>query len=133
MTTSGEQTPAEVREAELARVFRRMGRAARRGDAERFEELKAEHEALKAEHVRLSHEEQREAARERLRVQVAERPSPGPGRWRPPAGFGVSPGAVQRAREGVAGGGLVPDSRRRVLAPWRRGHPASEVVWRPGV
>lgn len=129
---ASEATPAEVREAELAKVFRRMGKAARRGDSERFERLKAEHEALKAEHVRLSHEEQRAEARARWAVERAQEARVAPrGRWRLPRGF-ASPLAAQRAAQGLDRGPLLPDSRRPALAPWRRSHPMEEVLWRPG-
>lgn len=120
-------------DVQLARMRRALAKLAREGREREFDAVAAAYAALKAQRMEQAEREHMEAVRARRVARVAERPSPGPGRWRPPAGFGVSPGAVQRAREGVAGGGLVPDSRRRVLAPWRRGHPASEVVWRPGV
>lgn len=130
MTTSGERSPAEVREAELAKVFRRMGKAARRGDSERYEELRAIHDRLKADHVRLSHEEQRAEARarvaERRALEGRER-SRRP--WRLPRGFS-SPLAAQRARE--ARPEWVVPVGRPVLRPWAGVHPLSERIWWPG-
>lgn len=120
----------EEREAELAAVWKRMGKAARRGDAARFEELKAEHDRLKAVHVEVSHAEQREAARARAVARRAERVPERPERWRLPAGFGVSPLAAQRAREGQRQVPVVPVGRP-VLSPWRRGGPMTERIWGP--
>lgn len=124
-----EQTAAEAREAELAKVFRRMGRAARRGDMARFEELKAQHDRLKAAHVARSHEEQREEARaRRVAVRAAEAQEE-PVRWRLPVGFS-SPLAEQRARQArPAPVPQVPTGGH--LSPWRGGSLASERIWRP--
>lgn len=129
MTTS-ELGPVE-REQQLAVLWGRMGKAARRGHMGRYEELKAEHDRLKAEHVVRSHEEQREAARARRAQQRAEEERVRPARWRLPAGFGVSPMAAQRAREGRPEVPVVPVGRP-VLSPWRRGSPMAEQIWRPG-
>ena len=126
MTT--EPGPVE-REAELEKLRRRMRRAARRGDAEELGRLSALYAAQKGEHVQRTHEEyvaERRAARAAVRAQErAEAPK----RWRLPSGFS-SPLAAERARSGwrpreepsVPAGGL---------RPWRRGSPASEVIWRP--
>lgn len=127
---SGEQLGLAEREAELARVWKRMGRAARRGDFARYEELKAEHDRLKAAHVTLSHEERREEARARVAARRAQEARERPERWRLPAGFGQSPLAAQWAR-GARSGVVVPDSRRPALSPWRRGSLMAEVIWRP--
>jgi len=125
MTTPSELGPEE-REEQLAALWKRMARAARRGQMDRFEALRQEHERLKAEHVERSHEEGRAAARARA---AAQRAQVRPVRWRLPAGFS-SPLAAERARSGwrprveasaPAGG----------LRPWRRGSPMSERIWRP--
>lgn len=121
---------AEVREAELSKVFKRMGRAARRGDVARFEELRAEHDRLKAEHVVLSHEEQRAEARARRAAQRAEEVRERPRAWRLPPGFS-SPLARERARSGWRPR-EEPSAPAGGLSPWRRGSLMSEVVWRPG-
>ena len=111
--------PAAEREAGLEKLRRRMGRAARRGEAGELERLAGEYAKLKAEHSAASDAEMKavmRARRARERAQVADRrPEP----WRLPAGFGVSPLAAVRARGGrpreepvkPAGG----------LSPWRRG------------
>lgn len=97
MTTS-EAGPVE-REAGLEKLRRRMGRAARRGDAAGWERLRVEYAELKAAHVARSHEEQREQVRAR---RVAVRAVEGRQRrvWRLPRGF-ASPLAVERARTGI--------------------------------
>ncbi len=130
MTTSSEPT-AEEREARLSQLRKRMARAARRVDMDRYGELKAEHDRLKDEHVMASHAEAKAAMRARRvreRAQVAAVESQ---RWRLPPGFGRSPGAAQRAREGRPVVPVVPVGRP-ALSPWRRGHPMLERVWRPG-
>ena len=130
MTTSGEQSPAEVREAELARVFKRMGRAARRGDTARYEELRAEHDRLKDEHVMASHMEAKAAMRARRAEERAQAAAVAPKGWRRPRGFGVSPLAAVRARGG--GPREEPVMPPGGLSPWRRGgSPMGERIWRP--
>lgn len=127
---TSELGPAEVREAELARVFKRMGRAARRGDAGRYEELRRRHERLKAEHVTLSHEEQREQARARRAAVRAQEAQQRPERWRLPAGFGMSPLARERARTGVRPR-EEPRHPGHGLSPWRSVSPMEQRIWRP--
>jgi hypothetical protein len=123
---SGERPGPAEREVELEKLWKRMGKAARRGNLVRFEELSAEHDRAKAEHVRLSHEEQREEGRARRAAgAVLERPAAA--RWRLP--FRKSPLAQERAAQAAAVP-VVPASGH--LSPWRRGwSPASEVLWRP--
>lgn len=128
--TSGEQTLAEAREAELAKVWKRMGKAARRGDSERYEELKAEHDRLKAEHVTLSHEERIAELRARVAARRAQEAYERPERWRLPRGF-ASPLAQQRARAGRPEVPVIPVGRP-ALNPWRRVPSMAEVIWRPG-
>lgn len=128
--TMAEPDPAVEREAELARVFKRMGRAARRGDTARYEELRALHDRLKAEHVMASHMEAKAVVRARRAEERAQQAREAPERWRLPRGFGVSPLAAQRAR----GGGPREEPRHPGygLSPWRRGGgPMSERIWRP--
>jgi hypothetical protein len=108
-----------------------MAKAARRGNSDRYEELRAEHDRLKVVHVERSHEEQRAAARARALARRAEEAEERARRWRLPPGF-----ALPLARERAVFGGsssvpMVPDSRRLALRPWRRGNPASEVIWHP--
>ena len=124
---TSEAGPAE-REAGLEKLRRRMRRAARRGDAAGSERLRVEYAELKAAHVARSHAEQREQVRAR---RVAERAVEAEQRrpWRLPRGF-LSPLAVERARLPVP----VPAPQIPAgghLRPWRGGHPASEVIWRP--
>lgn len=128
---SGEPT-AEEREEQLRVLWRRVGKAARRGDRVEFERLSSEYAVAKSAHVTASHAEmkaQMRARRVRERAQVAQG---APRRWRLPAGFGRSPGARERDRQPpVPGVPQVPVGGH--LRPWRRGwHPASEVIWRPG-
>jgi hypothetical protein len=118
----------EEREAELRRLFRRMGRAARREDAAGLERLSVEYAALKAAHVAESHAEARAEVRAR---RAAARASEGQERrpWRLPRGF-ASPLAAELARLPVAAPApQVPAGGH--LRPWRGGHPASAVIWRP--
>lgn len=129
MTTGGEQSPAEAREAELAKVFKRMGKAARRGDAARYEELRAEHGRLKAEHVVLSHEERRAEARARRAAVRAQEAAVGPARWRLPRGF-ASPLAAERARTGWRER-REPRHPGYGLRPWREVAPGERQIWRP--
>lgn len=130
MTTGGEHSPAEVREAELARVFKRMGKAARRGDTARYAELRAEHDRLKDAHVMASHAEAKAAMRARRAEERAQQAREAPKRWRPPRGFGRSPLARERDRHG--GPREEPVMPAGGLHPWRRAHPMSERIWRPG-
>lgn len=118
----------EVREEQLAVLRRRMGRAARRGDAAGWERLSVEYAELKAAHVARSHAEERERVRaRRASVRAAEGQERRP--WRLPRGF-QSPLAAERARLPVAAPApQVPAGGH--LRPWRGGHPASEVIWRP--
>jgi hypothetical protein len=112
--------PAVEREAGLEKLRRRMARAARRGDRVVLEQLAAEYGQLKAEHV----------TRARRAAERAERAAEGPQRWRLPVGFGVSPGAAERARQGRRR--EEPAKPARGASPWRGGwHPAQERVWRP--
>ena len=124
---TSEAGPVE-REAVLEKLRRRMGRAARRGDAAGWERLSVEYAELKAAHVARSHAEEREQVRVR---RVAERAVEAEQRrpWRLPRGF-LSPLAVERARLPVsAPAPQIPAGGH--LRPWRGGHPASEVIWRP--
>jgi hypothetical protein len=123
MTAPGD---AGEREAELAALRKRMGRAARRGDRVELERLVAVYAAAKAEHVTASHEERIAARRAR---RAAVRPVEPSGRWVLPAGF-ASPLAAERARSGVyprEEPSLPPGG----LRPWRRGSPMRERIWRP--
>jgi hypothetical protein len=128
--TSEQQGPEE-REAVLSRLRKRMARAARRKDMGRYAELRAEHDRLKDEHVMASHAEVKAAMRARRAAERAQRPVEAPRRWRLPAGFGMSPLARERARQGRPEVPVIPVGRP-VLSPWRRGNPATEVIWRPG-
>jgi hypothetical protein len=130
MATMSEPGRVE-REAELDALRKRVRKAGRRGDKAEFDRLSAAYARLKAEHVTLTHEEyvaERRAVRAAQKaLEARERPKP----WKLPRGFGVSPLAVQRAREGRAEV-VVPDSRRRALSPWRRSwSPMQERIWRP--
>lgn len=122
MTSSGEQSAAEEREAQLSQLRKRMAKAARRRDMVRYAELRAEHDRLKDAHVMASHAEAKAAMRAQ---QPQERV-----RWKLPAGFGTSPLAAERARQPRRGGAVqVPAGG---LRPWRGGwSPASERIWRP--
>lgn len=124
---------AEEREAALEQLRRRMGRALRRGETAEYERLAAAYATRKAEHAAASLAEYQREVRARRAVREAERAREASSRpWRLPRGFGASPLVAQRAREGADRGLLVPDSRRPALSPWRGGHPAAEVIWRPG-
>lgn len=127
---TSEQQGSEEREAVLSQLRKRMAKAARRKDMDRYAELRAEHDRLKAEHVTLSHKEQRAEARARRAAQRAEAAAVAPKRWRPPPGFGRSPMARERDRMGpVPGAPQVPPGG---LRPWRRsGGSMSDVIWRP--
>lgn len=127
MTTPSEPGP-EQREERLAVLWKRVQRAARRGNQVRFRALSAEYEALKAEHVTASHVEQireRRAARDAARAQEPAAPE----RWRLP--FRKSPGAIERDRQPPEPEQpMVPPGGH--LRPWRRsGSPMSERIWRP--
>jgi hypothetical protein len=130
MTTSELPGPEE-REEQLNALWKRMGKAVRRGDTARYEKLRAEHDRLKAEHIALSHAEMKAAMRARRAAERAQRVQERPERWRLPAGFGTSPLAQQRAREGRPEVPVIPVGRR-ALSPWRRSwSPMSEQIWRP--
>lgn len=120
---------AEDIEARLSRMRKAMAKMASEGREPEFEALSRAYEALKVERDQGEAERLRAAHVEARRV-AAARASGEPQRWRLPYGF-ASPLAAKRAREGwrpreepsVPAGGL---------SPWRRGSPASEVIWRPG-
>lgn len=120
----------EGREEHLGVLRKRVRRAAKRGDKAEFERLSEEYAAAKAAHVLASHVEAKEQVRARRAQERAEVAQERPERWRLPAGFGTSPLAAQRAREGRAEVPVVPVGRP-ALAPWRRGSLMAEVVWRP--
>lgn len=121
---------AEETVERLARMRRAMGRMLREGRTKEFEALAAAYASLKAEHVVRVHEEQRAAARARRAQQRAVTVQEGPKPWRLPRGFGTSPLAQQRAREGWRP--RVEPTAPASAGPWRGGwHPASERVWRP--
>lgn len=123
---------ADEADAQLARMRRAMAKLLGEGRELEFAAVAEAYRVLKAEAMERAEVERREAVRARRAARAAVRPSPGPERvWRLPRGF-ASPLAAQRARQGVGRGSLVPDSRRPALHPWRRGHPAAEVIWRPG-
>jgi len=121
----------EEREAELARLRRQVRKAGRRGDRPEYERLSALYAAQKAEHVVKAHEEYIAERRAARAAERAQRPVEAPRRWRLPAGFGVSPLARERARQGRPDVPVVPVGRP-ALSPWRRGPMAAEVIWRPG-
>jgi hypothetical protein len=123
---------AEERERELVKLRRRMGRLLRRGEMAEFDRLSAVYAAQKAEHVTAVHQEHVAARRAAVAARRAQEAAVAPRRWRLPAGFGRSPLAQQRDRQGCAVVPVVPVGRP-ALSPWRRGgSPASEVIWRPG-
>lgn len=128
--TMTELGPVE-RERQLNLLWKRMGRAVRRGDTARYEELRAEHTELKAEHIALSHAEMKAAMRARKVAERAQRPVEAPRRWKLPARFGMSPLARERARGGRSEVPVIPVGRP-ALSPWRRGSSMSEQIWRPG-
>lgn len=127
--SSGERPAAEEREAQLSQLRKRMAKAARRRDMDRYAELRAEHDRLKDAHVMASHAEAKAAMRARRARERAQQPQERV-RWKLPAGFGTSPLAAERAREPRRGGAVqVPAGG---LRPWRGGRsPASERIWRP--
>lgn len=130
MTTPSEPAAVE-REEQLAVLRKRMAKAMRRGEAGRYGELRAEHDRLKQAHMDASLEEHKAVVRARRaaeRAQVAQEASRG---WRLPRGFGVSPLAAQRAREGrPVEAAQVPAGGH--LSPWRRsGGPMTERIWWP--
>lgn len=118
------------REAELGKLRKQIRKAGRRGDRAEYDRLSALYARQKAVHVEAVHEEyvaERRAARVAQRAEVARESS---GSWRLPPGFGTSPLAARRAREGRPVG--APQVPAGGLRPWRRGGgPMSEVVWRP--
>lgn len=74
MTTPSEPT-AEEREAQLSQLRKRMAKAARRKDMDRYAELKSEHDRLKDDHVMASHQEMKAAMRARGAARE-DRPAP---------------------------------------------------------
>jgi hypothetical protein len=129
MTT--ERPGPEQREERLAKLWRQVGKAARRGDTARYGKLKAEHDRLKSEHVRLSHEEYIAERRAQAAARRAQQPPERPGPWRLPRGFGVSPLAEARAR-GVGLPREEPQHPGYGLRPWRSEGPMERQIWRPG-
>ncbi len=120
---------ADEADEQLARMRRAMGKLAREGRQREFDAVAEAYAALKRERMEQAEQEHMERVRARRAVRAAERPSVEPRRWRLPRGFGVSPLAVQRARE-PRPEWVVPVGRR-ALQPWRRGSPMSEQIWRP--
>lgn len=117
---------AEDIETRLARMRRAMAKMAAEGREREFSALELAYAVLKRER------DQEEASRLRAaRVQARRVAAEGPRRWRLPRGFGTSPLAARRAREGRAEVPVVPVGRP-ALNPWRRSHPAAEVIWEPG-
>lgn len=117
-------------EARLSRMRRAMAKMVSEGREREFEALDKAYQVLARER------DQGEAARLRAeRVQVrraaAARPSVASRRWKLPAGFGRSPLARERDRQGRPEVPVVPVGRP-ALSPWRRGPLMSEQVWRPG-
>lgn len=123
---------AEETDAQLARMRRAMAKLSREGREREFVAVAEAYRALKVQQMEAAEVERREAVAARRAAAPAVRPSGGGReRWRLPRGF-ASPLAAQRAVQGFEWGALVPDSRRRVLSPWRGGHPAAAQIWRPG-
>jgi hypothetical protein len=122
---------ADGAEKRLAKMRQAMAKLRREGREKEFTAVAEAYAALKREQMERAEEELREQARVRAAARRAERVREGPERWRLPRGFGVSPLAAQRAREGRPEVPVVPVGRP-ALSPWRRSHPASEVVWEPG-
>lgn len=122
------KTVAEDIEVRLSRMRRAMARMLEQGREREFAALDKAYQALKREQVE-------EAARERVAQgrprRVGVRPVEELRRWRLPRGFGRSPLAAQRAREGRPVVPVVPVGRP-ALSPWRYGGSMSEVIWRPG-
>lgn len=115
----------------MSQLRKRMAKAARRVDMDRYAELKAEHDRLKDEHVLASHAEAKAAMRARRVRERAQVAAVEPQRWRLPPGFGRSPLAQERDRAGWRPR-VEPSVPAGGLRPWRRGSPAAEVLWRPG-
>lgn len=103
MTTPSEPT-AEEREAQLSTLRKRMAKAARRRDMDRYAELKSEHDRLKDEHVMASHAEMKAAMRVRGAARQ-DRPAPAP---------------------------LSEAERWRRVIRRRYGSGMTSVIWRPG-
>lgn len=122
---------AEEIEVRLSRMRRAMAKMAAEGREAEFAALDTAYEALKRE--RDTQERARlQAERVRVRRAAAERAVEEPQRWRLPRGFGRSPLAQARDRDGRREVQIVSVSRRG-LSPWRRyGSSMSEVIWRPG-
>lgn len=118
---------ADEVEVRLSRMRRAMAKMAAEGREREFEALDKAYQVLARER---DEGEQARLRAERVRVRrVAVRPSAGSGRWRLPSGFGRSPGAVERDRQGPAAvAAQVPAGG---LRPWRRGSLMETRVWRP--
>jgi hypothetical protein len=118
---------ADVR---LERMRKAMAKLSREGREREFAAVAEAYAVLKREQMEAAEREHMERARARRAVRKAVRPVEEPERWRRPRGFGTSPLAAQRAREGrpvvapqVPAGGH--------LSPWRGGSPMEERIWRP--
>lgn len=119
---------AQEREEQLVKLRRRMGRLLRRGETAEFDRLSAVYASLRAQQAAAEQEEQvaqRRAARAALRAQqVRERVEP----WKLPAGFGRSPGAVERDRRPRREEPVAPAGG---LRPWRGRGLMQQRIWRP--
>ena len=123
---------ADETAAKLAKLRKAMVKMQRAGRQREFDALASAYASLKAQQMEQAEQEHRAPMRARRAaqrpVEAQERVNP----WRLPAGFGTSPLAQQRAREGRREGGPQVPARGH-LSPWRGGwHPASEQIWRPG-
>ncbi|WP_159053356.1 hypothetical protein [Streptomyces regalis] len=119
----------DVRLGKLRKAMVRMRRAGRQAE---FAALADAYATLKREQMEAAEREHIERARARRAVREAVRPVERPGRWRLPRGFGVSPLAAERAREGRSEGGpQVPYGGH--LSPWMTGRwsPMQTRIWRP--
>lgn len=122
---------ADEVEKRLAKMRQALVKLQREGREKEFRVVADAYARLKAEEMARVEREQREQTRARRAAVRAEEARVRPERWRLPAGFGVSPLAAQRAREGYrpreepvrpAGG----------LNPWRRyGGSMAQQIWRP--
>lgn len=121
---------ADEVDEKLAKMRRAMGKLSRQGRTKEFEALSVAYAELKKSVMERAEVEQREQARARRAALRAQRPVERSGRWKLPAGFGVSPLAAQRARSG--GPREEPTMPAGGLRPWRRyGSPMQEQIWRP--
>lgn len=121
---------ADETDVRLAKLRRAMVKLQRAGRQREFDALAEAYATLKREQMEQAEEELREQARARAAARRAGRVREAPERWRLPAGFGVSPLAAQRAREGRSEVPVVPVGRP-ALSPWRRGPLMSERIWPP--